>query len=89
MQTSKATAILAGGAVLIGGIVVGKVAVDATLNNQKWEDKTERSAPARSIDDSLRFVATSLGLVLMLVQLPALVEQSKKIGEELEAELPS
>ncbi len=73
---------------LIGGIVVGKLAVDATLNSEGWEKRTERSAPARSIDDSLRFVATSLGLVLMLVQLPTLVEQSKKIGEELETNLP-
>lgn len=75
-------AALVGGATLIGGIAIGKAAVDA--GRTKFIPPGEKRGYQRTLDDSVRFVGAIVGIGLALFQLPSAWEQAKKLVEKIE-----
>lgn len=71
------------GAVLVGGIGIGKAAIDAAHSKTNY--------PAREgkpLDESVRFVGTLFGITMTLFQLPKVWEEAKKLLESGELPLP-
>jgi hypothetical protein len=66
VKTEAPEALLVGGLTLVGGIVVGKIVVDAIHGRLP---ETPSGAPG-PLDQSVRLVASLLGLTVTLVQLP-------------------
>lgn len=77
MTQDERIALFLGGAVLVGGIGIGKTLVDAGMNKPGAP-----IPPSSGIGDSIRFVATMVGLTVSLLQLPTAVEQMNKLLEE-------
>ena len=70
-----------GGAVLIGGIAIGKTAVDAA--GSKWQP-AEQTGHRRDLDDAVRLVATIVGIGVTLLQLPQAWQQAQELIARLE-----
>ena len=76
---SKYGTLLVGGITLIGGAFLGKLAVDA-IQGDEVTAPGERSA----FDDSVRLVASLVGISVTLLQLPAAWEQGKALMADIE-----
>jgi len=73
------------GAVLIGGIGIGKAAIDAA--HQKAVPPGA-SASRRELDEAVRLVGTILGIGVSLMQLPRAWEEAQKLLQSGELPLP-
>lgn len=86
MPTASQTgSLVLGGATLIGGLIVGKVAAD-WIQGDEVREPGERSA----FDESVRLVASLIGISVTLLQLPAAYAEVQKLmaGEAAPAPLP-
>lgn len=81
---SQAGSLLIGGATLVGGIIVGKIAVDA-IQGAEHRAPGERSA----LDESVRLVASLAGISVTLLQLPAAWAQVQKLMQAEAAPAPT
>ena len=63
------------GATLIGGIAIGKAAIDA---GHRVTPKPGTDT-GKALDESVRFVGTLFGIAVTLVQLPKAWEEAKKL----------
>lgn len=68
------------GLTLVGGIALGKAAVDAV---QKLPPLPVDAKNRPVIEDSVRFVATLVGLGVTVVQLPRAWEEAQKLAQEI------
>lgn len=66
------------GATLVGGIAIGKAAVDAA--HQKIVPR-HATGSQKALDESVRFVGTLFGIGVTLLQLPRAWEEAKKLIE--------
>lgn len=73
------------GAVLIGGVGIGKAAIDAAHQSAV---PPGASKGRRELDEAVRLVATILGIGVSLFQLPRAWEEAKKLIESGELPVP-
>lgn len=72
--TGQIGTLVAGGVALVGSIVVGKIVVDA-IQGDEVREPGERSA----LDESVRLVASLLGISVSLLHLPQAWEEAQKL----------
>lgn len=73
-------ALFLGGATLIGGIAIGKIAVDAAQG--RLPEPPPSGAPG-PLDQAVRVVASFIGITVTLVQLPSAWDQAQKLLKEV------
>jgi hypothetical protein len=79
--TSSIGPLLLGAATLVGGIFVGKIAVDKIQGDSEPGDN--------AFDDSVRLVASLIGISVTLLQLPQAVTQAKALLQAPPAPAPA